>query len=191
MGDVPVNTLNTVRILGLAGVTYLGVFLAAFSKRHFEILGCSIDPLPAIMVCAGVSTGPATFALLAILGGLSFDSLSANPLGVSVLPLFLVAWTVYLYRSVVLREQSYAQFVLGAAGSAAAPVLSLLLLLLIGARPLFGWGSILQLILLAAVGGVLTPLLFRLFEWMQKTLSYQPMPELSFRQDREIKRGRS
>ena len=185
------NTLNTVKILGLAGVTYLGVFLAAFSKRHFEILGCSIDPLPAIMVCAGISTGPATFALLSIIGGLAFDSLSANPLGLSVLPFFLVAFVVYLYRSLVLGDQAYAQFILGAAGAAAVPTLSLLLLLLLGYRPLFGWGSIIQWVLLAAVGGTITPLLIRLFEWMNKTLNYQQIPESSYRPDREIKRGRS
>ena len=185
------NALNTVKILGLAGVTYLGVFLAAFSKRHFEILGCSIDPMPAIMVCAGFSTGPLAFALVSVFGGLAFDSLSANPLGLSVLPFFLVAFTVYLCRSLVLGDHAYAQFLLGAAAGAAAPALSLLLLLVIGYQPLFGWGSLVQLVLLAAIGGILTPLLFRLFDWMNKTLSYPRMPESAFRADREIKRGRN
>lgn len=185
------NALNTVKILGLAGITYLGVFLAAFSKRHVDILGCSIDPMPAIMVCAGFLTGPTTFALLSILGGLAFDSLSANPLGLSILPLFLVALIVYLYRSLVLGDQAYAQFILGAAGSAAVPLLSLLLLLTIGFRPLVGWGSLVQLALLAAVGGVLTPLLFRLLDWMNRALSYQRLAEPAFRADREIKRGRN
>ena len=184
-------TLNTVKILGLAGVAYLGVFLAAISKRYFEILGVSIDPMPAIMVCAGFSTGPIAFSALSIFGGLAFDSLSANPLGISILPFFLVALVVYLYRTLILGDQAYAQFILGAAGSAAVPILSLLLLLLIGSRPLFGWGSLIQLVLFAAVGGILTPLLFRLFEWMNRALNYQRVPEQPFRADREIKRGRN
>ena len=45
------------------------------------------------------------------LGGLWFDSLSANPLGVSVLPLFLVGLAIHLNRELILRDQAFAQVV--------------------------------------------------------------------------------
>ena len=46
------------------------------------------------MVYAGLSTGITTVALLALCGGLWFDSLSANPLGVTMLPLFVIGLAI-------------------------------------------------------------------------------------------------
>jgi hypothetical protein len=40
------------------------------------------------------------------------------------------------------------------------------------------------------VGGSVTPLWFRFFDWIGDTLSYRPLGANSFRPDREIKRGR-
>ena len=67
--------------------------------------------------------------LLAVLGGMWFDSLSANPLGVSILPLAAAGFPIYLRRDLILRGLPFAQFVLGAAASALGPALTLLLLL--------------------------------------------------------------
>ena len=65
-----------------------------------------------------------------MLGGLWFDSLSANPLGVSVLPLFVVGLAIHVKRELIVRDQTFAQVVLGAAAPAlAVPLLTLLLLL--------------------------------------------------------------
>ena len=50
-------------------------------------LGAQIDLLPALMVYAALNAGLPTVALLAVFGGLWFDTLSANPLGISILPL--------------------------------------------------------------------------------------------------------
>jgi hypothetical protein len=36
-----------------------------------------------------------TVALLAVLGGMWFDTLSANPLGVSILPLAVIGFPIY------------------------------------------------------------------------------------------------
>ena len=40
------------------------------------------------------------------------------------------------------------------------------------------------------VGGLLVPLYFRLFGKVYRTLGYERVAETSFRDDREIKRGR-
>ena len=124
------NWLNTLLVLGAA---FVAVFWeAAFSGvRH--VLGAQIDLLPPLMVYASLCTGLTTVTLLAVCGGLWFDSLSANPLGVTVLPLFAIGLAIHLSRELILRDQTYAQLILGLGASAAAPLLTLLLLLTMGA----------------------------------------------------------
>src|SRR5712672_392975 len=111
----------------------LSAFVAVFWQACFQglrhVLNAQIDLLPALMVYASLSSGFSTVVLLAVCGGLWFDSLSANPLGISVLPLFLIGFAIQRYRGLILREQTFAQLVLGLAASAGAPVLTLLLLL--------------------------------------------------------------
>src|SRR5208283_1757969 len=108
------------------------------------LLGAQVDLLPALIVYAGLSADLVTVALLAFLGGLGFDALSANPLGVSVLPLFAIGLAIYANRELILRDQTFAQWSLGLAASAAAPPLTLVILLTTGHKPLLGWGSLWQ-----------------------------------------------
>jgi hypothetical protein len=129
-------------------------------------------------------------ALLAIFGGLWFDSLSANPFGLTILPLFIVGFPVFLQRDLILREVPFAQSILGGVASAVAPLVTVLLLLTAGKEPLLGWGSLWQWIVMIAGGAIATPVFFTLFDWCDHTLGYQPRTETSFRPDREILRGR-
>jgi hypothetical protein len=131
-----------------------------------------------------------TLSLLAVFGGIWFDSLSANPLGVTILPLVVAGFPVYWQRDLILRGLPFAQLVLGAAASALVPLLTVLLLLNSGKSPLIGWGSLWQWLVMTAGGAVATPVIFALFEWFSHTLGYQPRTEMSFRSDREIHRGR-
>lgn len=187
MGDVSMNWLHTVLVLGAA---YLAVFWEAAFGGLRHLLGAQIDLLPPLMVYAGLCTGLTTVTLLALCGGLWFDSLSANPLGVTVLPLFAIGLALHVKRELILRDQTYAQFVLGLAASAAAPVLTLLLLLTMARAPLLGWGTLWQLVVLSLGGAVATPIGFELFGWLQRTLVHQGDVQSSFRPDREIRRGR-
>jgi rod shape-determining protein MreD len=181
------NVLQTILILAAA-------FLAAFGEaalpgfRHW--LGAQVDLLPALMVYAALSAGMTTVALLAVFGGLWFDALSANPLGTSILPLFVVGFVICLRRELILRELPFAQFVIGAGASAIVPALSVLLLLTGGQQLLLGWGSLWQWLVMTAGGAAATPVLFILFDWCKRALGYQPRTEISFRPDREIRRGR-
>ncbi|HTL17472.1 MAG TPA: hypothetical protein VL793_09555, partial [Patescibacteria group bacterium] len=131
-----------------------------------------------------------TVSLLAFAGGLLFDSLSANPLGISVLPLFAVGLAIHLWRDLILRDQPFAQTTLGLAAGVSVPVLTLLLLLTIGHAPAVGWGTLWQLAVMTLGSGIATPVFFLLFEWLQRTLVHAPKFETSFRPDREIRRGR-
>jgi cell shape-determining protein MreD len=182
------NWLNTVFIL-------LAAFLAVFWEAAFNgirhLVGAQIDLLPPLMVYASLTGSLATVALLALCGGLWFDSLSANPLGVSVLPLYLVGLLIYSKRELILRDQTFAQLALGLGVSAAVPLITMLLLLTTGHKPLLGWTTIWQWAVMSLGGGALTPLCFALFSWLNGALLYGRAPQSSFRPDREIRRGRN
>lgn len=181
------NWFHTVLVLG-AG--FLAVFWEAAFGGVRHLLGAQIDLLPPLMVYASLSTGITTVTLLALCGGLWFDSLSANPLGSTVLPLFAVGFAIHLKRDLILRDQTFAQVVLGLGASTAAPVLTLLLLLTMSRAPLLGWGTLWQLVVLSVGGAIATPIIFELFGWLRGTLVHHGAAETSFRPDREIRRGR-
>lgn len=181
------SALNTIFILGLA-------FLAAFAQSSFgffrHYLGAQIDLLPGLMVYASLSSGLVTVSLLAVCGGLWLDTLSANPLGVSMLPLFVIGFAVRQFSHLILRDQKYAQLVLGCMASGFAPLLTLLVLFSAGANPIFGVGFIWQWVVMTLGGGLLVPAYFKIFGKVYRVLGYERVVESSFRQDREIARGR-
>jgi rod shape-determining protein MreD len=182
------NPLNSILILV---ATFLVVFLEASFNGIRHLFGAQIDLLPALIVCASLRTGLATTTAVAVMGGLLFDSLSENPLGISILPLFVAGFVLCWKSELILRDQIYAQFVLGLFASASVPVMTLLLLLTGGRTPLLGWGSLWQWIVMTIGGAAATPVLFKIFDWFEHSLSYRRAIESSFRQDREIRRGRT
>lgn len=178
---------NSILILSFA---FLAVFGEATLSGPRHWLGAQVDLLPAIMVYAALNSGVTTVSLLAVLGGMCFDSFSENPLGISILPLFIVGFPIYLQRDLILRGLPFAQLVLGATASAAAPIITLLLLLNGGKHPVIGWGTLWQWMVMTAGGAAATPILFALFDWCSGALGYKPVIEIGFRPDREIQRGR-
>ena len=181
------NWLHTMFVLVTA---FLAVFWEAAFSGWRHLIGAQIDLLPALMVYASLCAGITTAALLAVLGGLWFDSLSANPLGVSVLPLFVIGLVIHAKRDLILRDQTFAQAVLGFAASAAVPLLTILLLLTMRHTPMLGWGTLWQLIVMSVGGAIATPIYFELFSWLDRTLVHPRAAQISFRTDREIRRGR-
>lgn len=188
MGNAAVKTFRTAMILIAA---FLVVFYEAVFPGFRRILGAQVDLLPALMVYAALNTGLGVVVLLACVGGLLFDSLSTNRLGVSVIPLFAVGFVILVRRELILRDEPFAQFVLGLIASAVAPVLTVLILLTLGRSPMLGWGSLWQWIVMTVGGGVATPIFFALFSWINRLFGYKPVIETSFRPDREIRRGRT
>src|SRR5262245_46318933 len=100
MGAFSMNRLNTIFIL-------LAAFLAVFWEAAFNGLrhwiGAQVDLLPPLMVYAALFGGLDSVVLLALLGGVWYDSLSANPLGLSVLPLFVCGLGIHANRDLILR----------------------------------------------------------------------------------------
>ncbi len=176
------------------GFVLAAAFLAVFWEAAFngvrQVLGAQVDLLPPLMVYAGLCTNLIGVSLIAFLSGLWFDSLSANPLGVTVLPLFAVGLSVFILRELILRDQAFAQLILGLVASAAVPLLTLVLLLTTGHKPLLGWGTLWQLVVMTVGGGIATPVLFIFFDRVQRALMHSRVTETSFRPDREIRRGR-
>jgi cell shape-determining protein MreD len=172
------------------GAAFLAVFWEASFGGVRHVLGVQVDLLPALVVYAGLCTDLLTISLVSFLGGLWFDALSANPLGISVLPLFAVGLAAGVARDVILRDQAFAQFVLGFAASFAVPFLTLVCLLTTGHAPSLGWGTLWQFIVLSLGGAAATPVFFLLFEWLRRSFMHNRVTESSFRPDREIRRGR-
>jgi len=173
----------------------LAAFLAVFWEAAFpgtsRWFKTQVDLLPSLMVYAGLCTELPAIALLAVCGGMFFDSASANPLGVAILPLLAVGVAIYRRRELILREQPFAQFVLGFIASAATPLLTVLLLLTAGHSPLLGWGSLWHWFMMSVGGAIATPIFFLVFGWCERAFGYRRVTQTSFRPDREIRRGRS
>jgi hypothetical protein len=169
-------------------------FLAIFWEAAFHglrhLLGAQVDLLPPLMVYAALSGSLTTVCLLAAFGGLLFDALSANPLGISILPLFAAGFVIHLWRELILRDQPFAQTILGLAAGACVPTLTLLLLMTTGRGPQLGWGTLWQLTILSLGSAAAAPVFFLFFDWLKKALVHSPQVETSFRPDREIRRGR-
>jgi rod shape-determining protein MreD len=182
--------MNWLHIAFILAAAYLAVFFEASFSFPRSWIGVQIDLLPALMVYTALTNNILVISLLALVGGLSFDALSANPLGVSVLPLFAVGFVIDQAREYLVRESIYAQFILGAAASAAQPLLTVFFMLNLGTAPMVGWSFLWQLFLLTLGGAVATPILFALFDRIHRAFDYQPAHQSSFRPDREIKRGR-
>ncbi len=178
---------NTIAILLVA---YVAAFVQATSNETRHLLGAQFDLLPSLVVYAAISGGVATYTLVALCCGLWLDALSANPPGISLLPLFLVGFVVHEFRELILRQQPYAQFILGACATAAVPLLTLMLLTTANVQPMLGWFSLWQWMVMSAIGGAVTPLWFFVFELLGETFNYSRLGESSFRADRQIKRGR-
>jgi hypothetical protein len=171
--------------------TYVAVYLQCRVTFLRDLIGVQIDFLPAIVVYASLTSNLATVALLAVAGGVWFDSLSLNPTGVTVFPLLITGMVLLWFRDLILRDQPYARHVLGFAASVAVPSLSLLLMLSLGAEPLLGVGTVWTLLVLGVAGAFITPLVFAVFDRVRLLFEFQPLEVPSFREDREIKRGRN
>ncbi len=183
--------MNWLKSIIILLAVFVAVFLESVLDGPREFLGAQINLLPAIIVYAALSSDIVTTSLVAVLGGLWLDTLSANPLGISILPLFAMGFLIYPRRGLIVADQFYPRFVLGFAASFMVPLLTLLLLLSMHRTPLLGWGTLWQLFVMTLGGGLFTPICFWLFDALNNALSYLPVAESSFRPDREIRRGRN
>lgn len=181
------NRLHSILILAVA---FLAVFLESTWNLPRRVFGAQIDLLPSLMVYTALTNGIGMIALLAVCGGLWLDSLSLNALGASVLPLLCIGLAIHSSRELLMREHKFAQMILGFSAAAFQPLGTLFILLNVGAAPSLGWISLWQWLVMAVGGGLLTPVCFALFDRLHHAFDYPVASQMSFRPDREIKRGR-
>lgn len=154
----------------------IGAYLLVFVQSHWQgprlWLGFQPDLTPALLVCAGLALGAGQVSSAAVLTGLWLDSLSANPLGLSVLPLFVAGWAVFSFRDLILRNELVAQFYLGTAAGALVPLLQAWLLQLVDSNPLLGWQMGAWCLINALLCGVAVPVFDRLAKLLDRWLSH-------------------
>ena len=182
--------MNAFNSFLLVLVAFLVVFAEAATDWPQPWLGTRLDFLPVVLVYAALRSQAGGLALVIAIGGLGFDALSANPLGVSLIPLAGVGFLMHQYRELVVADDPWVQALLGLGASLLVPALVWIELVSLGARPLFGWGTLGQELILGIVGALAAPLVFLLLDALNRLFSVSVPKECSFRPDREIKRGR-
>jgi rod shape-determining protein MreD len=171
--------LNSHRLTLIAfGLTaYALVFVMARFDGIRILLGAQIDFLPGLVVVAAMTYGIPAVLVVGIAGGIFYDCLSANPFGVTTFSLIVVGTFVYFNRDLLLKDQTYPQFILGAGASAAAPVLSYLVASMLGAHPLIEWPTLLVWAIMILGGALATPVWFVIFRRVDRALHYPMVPE--------------
>lgn len=169
---------------------YLLIFAQARISALRDLIGTQPDFLPGLMVYAGLAFRLEIILSCAVVLGILFDALSANPLGTTVVTLTIVGLIGGRFREYLLSEQFTTHWVLGLMASGIAPVITIGICKLAGGEPLTGWGSAWHWAIMTAGGGVVTPLWFKLFNRLDEALRYKEVPETVFRADRQIARGR-
>ena len=176
-------------------VLLLGAYLLIFLQSHLDAprlwLGFKPDLTPALLVCVGLCMGAGHVWTTAVLAGLWLDSLSANPLGVSILPLFAAGWLVYCFREKILGGEFVAQFYLGTFAGLFVPLTQLGLLKIIGETPLLGWEMGLWSLFNALCCGAAVPLFDRLAKRLVGWFSHPVYdPNRGPNENRQIVRGK-
>ena len=171
-------------------IGYGAIFLQARFTLFRDIFGFQFDLAPGLVVYAAIHFHffPALGCAAAL--GIMYDLLSANPLGTTLLAFAAVTFVAAYFRELLLSEEFTAQFVLGAGATFGSIFLSLFVLYMSGQQPLVGIWSVWIWLIVSAGGGLVTPLWFKLFAWLDEALRYKEVPESSFRSDRQIARGR-
>ena len=148
--------MNWPRILSVLVVTYLAVFLQSRLVFLRQFAGAQVDLLPALLVYTGLSCSLPVVVAVAVIGGLWLDALAANPLGLSLIPLAAAGLLCHAYRDVILRDDLGTQLSLGFAASAGVPLVTLGLLIVAGAEPLYGGWFAWRWLVSAALGAALS-----------------------------------
>jgi rod shape-determining protein MreD len=185
-----VNPTNWISLFVFLVFGYVCIFLQARLTLFRDFFGFQVDLVPGLVVYSAIHFNFFMMMMSASLLGLLMDILSANPLGTTMLSYVIVCFLAFYFREVILPEQFTAQFVLGAGATAATALIALAILYIAGEQPLVNGWSMWHGLLVSASGGMFTPLWFKLFMRLDDALRYKEMPESTYRQDREIARGR-
>ena len=182
----------------MSRVTFLLVLLSALGLALVQgrgllreaVFGTRIDLLPVFVTYVALRGNVYQALGFAALAGVFVDSLSASPLGLSLIAYSMLGAVLSEVRNLVLRNETVAQIVLGAGVAVVSPILGLAVLWGTGFHPVVGWGTVFQIGVMGVAGGVLAPAFFQVFDWLEVELTFAEEPYSRFRSDVEIKRGK-
>ena len=150
------------------------IFFGTACQIPRNITGAQIDPLPALMIVTALRAPVLAITALAIMGSLWQSSLSSDPLGIGMLPLFTLGMLVHLNTRKISHHHIGSRFTLGAIAGALVPILTLSLLLLSGHQPMIGLYSLWQWAVGIIGSGLFALGFFPLLEWLNRTMEEQP-----------------
>ena len=204
--------MNWVHPIALLIGAWILAFLQSWCTGLRSVIHAQPDLLAGLVIYSALHASLSTTVGVAMVGGLGLDTLSSGPFGLGAVPLLGLGVMLHRRRDLILRDSSWAQASIGGVGSLGVAVASFLLLYILwplvsdgpgqvpfqpevvlglSELPGAGLGRLWQCLVAGVVGAVSTPLLFRLFRWVDATCNYQPAPVMARRSDREIERGRS
>lgn len=179
------HTFTSLILIAMA-VTYL--------QSHWSVMEgmwrAQINLLPVFAAFAALHGGLGPIIGVALIGGCWLDVLSANPLGTSLISLFLTALILHRAHEVLLKGQLAAQFFVSLAAGALGPVISYFLLWAMSMQPLTGWGTLWQIVVNSIICGVAGPFIFLILNQMDSWVSYEPVAQPWNRSVVEVKRGK-
>ncbi len=159
--------MNRFHLIALPLIALLSLYVESVLSWPRTLIGAQIATLPALVIFAALRSNFPALLIVILLGSLWRDALSADPLGLSLLPLATVGAVVHANRQIIVGDQFYARFMVGAIAGAAVPLLMLLQLFTLGREPLAGWFFAWQLAVMSVGSGLLVPVYFRLFDSLE------------------------
>lgn len=136
--------------------------------------GVKTDLLPSLMVYAGLTAGARAVVTVGIVGALMQDSLSAMPLGVTLLPLCLIGLIAHQAQAYLSRDEKTQQLLLGALATLGASVVVLLTLAMLGKGVGFSLWLFVRLVGVTLVGAIVCPLFFAMLDRINRLLGALP-----------------
>jgi rod shape-determining protein MreD len=133
--------------------TVVAASLQALLPTLWWLGGVRIELLPALIVYGALTLPGRQAFVLAVTAGLAQDALSAAPFGISALAYSAAALVMIFLREALHRELPWVQFGAGAVTATGSAVIACVVAGI-------SFGTILKVLLLAAITGLITPVLF-------------------------------
>jgi cell shape-determining protein MreD len=119
-----------------------------------------------------------------------YDAISLNPLGVTSFSLIIPGFMIYTARHLFMPNQRHLQFLCGLFVGILQPLISFVILLTARKTPFFSVDMMMVITVSGLICGIVTPAIYKTVSWLDKTFNYKKADKNSFRQDREIIRGK-
>ncbi len=188
MGDIEMNFSYTIFLL-IIGYIIVALEITIFAQIR-GITGFDVDLLPAVVACIGLISPIETMLIVSCIVGIMYDAVSLNPLGVTSFSLIIPGIMIYTVRHLFMPKQWQLQFLCGLFVGIMQPLISFIILLSMRRAPFFSVDVIMVITVSGLICGFVTPAIYKTVSWLDKTFNYKKVNKNSFRQDREIIRGK-